>query len=238
MSTEESPILAVTETTTFLEDNVRKMSFTVLRDLPEGHTFLSQGVLYTADPQTATEEAMIKGGKAQEQITDASGGQGEYRLVVNNVLPQTQYYCRAYILYQDENGLEKVRYSNIASNIFMDEQPVITMAGTKIFEEDGIRKMSFTSSRSVPDDCQLLELGFLYTTDGTQSKEETMVLKNVKLSKYQGTFTSPEGIYTLTLRNARPGVRCYCRAYLIYQDRDGNQQIAYSSVGQNVYLNK
>lgn len=238
VSTEESPILAVTETTTFLEDNVRKMSFTVLRDLPEGHTFLSQGVLYTADPQTATEEAMIKGGKAQEQITDASGGQGEYRLVVNNVLPQTQYYCRAYILYQDENGLEKVRYSNIASNIFMDEQPVITMAGTKIFEEDGIRKMSFTSSRSVPDDCQLLELGFLYTTDGTQSKEETMVLKNVKLSKYQGTFTSPEGIYTLTLRNARPGVRCYCRAYLIYQDRDGNQQIAYSSVGQNVYLNK
>lgn len=236
VSTEESPVLAVTGTSTFLENKVRKMDFTVIRELPDGYTFLSQGMLYTTDAALAKEETMMKGCGAAEELTGAQGSQGMYRLVVNNVIPGITYYCRSYVVCRDENGLEKVIYSNIASNIYIEERPVLLLSDTKAYEEDGTRKLSFTSVRTVPEDCRLLELGFVYTTDGTQAGEDELVLENEKLSRYQAGFTSPDGIFTLALRNAKPGVRCYCRAYLIYTDRDGNQHTVYSNTAQNVYL--
>ena len=193
-------------------------------------------MLYTTDAALAKEETMMKGCGAAEELTGAQGSQGMYRLVVNNVIHGITYYCRSYVVCRDENGLEKVIYSNIASNIYIEERPVLLLSDTKAYEEDGTRKLSFTSVRTVPEDCRLLELGFVYTTDGTQAGEDELVLENEKLSRYQAGFTSPDGIFTLALRNAKPGVRCYCRAYLIYTDRDGNQHTVYSNTAQNVYL--
>ena len=235
--TEAEPgmVLAVTDTDTFLEDNVRKMSFTIARELPEDKRILSQGVLYTTDPAIASDKEMIRGSSAGEKEIPAEGNSGIYRLVINNIEPGKAYYCRSYLVYREEDGTEKVVYSKIAANTYIEEKPVLRITGTGNYEEDGVRKLSFISSRSVPEDCQLLELGFLYTIQGAEATEKQMTLENEKIKRYQAAFTRPDGTFIFSLRNAREGVRCYARAYLVYRDRDGNQHTQYSNIAQNVY---
>ena len=232
--TEAGLVLAVTDTNTFLEDNVRKMSFTIARELPEDKKILSHGVLYTTDPALASDKEMIRGSSAMEREIPVEGNSGIYRLVINNIEPEKVYYCRSYLVYQKEDGTEKVVYSRIASNIYIEEKPVLRITEIGSYEEDGVRKLSFTSSRSVPEDCRLLEFGFLYTIQGEEAFEKKMTLENKKLKKYQAAFTRPDGIFIFSLRNAREGVRCYARAYLVYRDRDGNQHTQYSNIAQNV----
>ncbi|MCQ4672836.1 leucine-rich repeat protein [Lactonifactor longoviformis] len=232
---EPGMVLAVTDTDTFLEDNVRKMSFTIARELPEDKRILSQGVLYTTDPAIASDKEMIRGSSAGEKEIPAEGNSGIYRLVINNIEPGKAYYCRSYLVYREEDGTEKVVYSRIAANTYIEEKPVLRITGTGNYEEDGVRKLSFISSRSVPEDCQLLELGFLYTIQGAEATEKQMTLENEKIKRYQAAFTRPDGTFIFSLRNAREGVRCYARAYLVYRDRDGNQHTQYSNIAQNVY---
>lgn len=86
--------------------------------------------------------------------------------------------------------------------------------------------MMFIASRTVPTEYSLVESGIVLL-QWNLSLEHELVLETIGVLRGRVSNTLTDQFYVRKL-NIMPGDRWYARAYLIYQDADGNVITVYS----------
>ena len=102
---------------------------------------------------------------------------------------------------------------------------------------DGKYILSTTMRYFVPEGCQLLETGFVYSTNSIYADAlDDLVIGANGTSKHISTLTAQTGIYTFhTNAGSRNALTLYIRAYIIYTDSEGSIVTRYSDVSYGSY---
>ena len=102
---------------------------------------------------------------------------------------------------------------------------VTASEGTNRYAEtvNGVPKIALTLSYTVPEGCTFVKTGFVVNL---KTAEPTLDTGSASVAK---TLTGPSGAYTLhiSVKN-KTELPVYARAYLVYLDADGEQQVLYT----------
>jgi uncharacterized Zn ribbon protein len=112
---EKVPTIEITGKSAYNESGVSKVSFTATRDIPEGYTLLSYGMLITNNIATGEDDTAFKIGGIDVISTTRTSGGNNYTLAKKNAGTGVTWYGRGYVTYRDNNGNTITKYSNIAS---------------------------------------------------------------------------------------------------------------------------
>jgi hypothetical protein len=120
-----------------------------------------------------------------------------------------------------------------------EASPEATISITQMYAAQAGSKYKITTTYKsfVPDDCTVLEAGFVYGTSKTtfEGHEDLLVLDGAKTYKHLSGLTAKSQTYTFNGTVTKPNTTLYIRGFLIYKDKDGNRVTIYSSVSKGSY---
>lgn len=114
----------------------------------------------------------------------------------------------------------------------VEVKPVIAMTAMYASIIGGKNKVSFTATRSVPEDYTLLEQGILYGTDSALAGNDAMVLNGTNVRKSKSSSLTNNGVYTLNISvGAKTDMNVYTRGYMIIRNNlTNNVETVYSDI--------
>lgn len=122
---EKQPVITMTNVYTTIEDEKKKLSFSVTRDIPEGYTLVEHGMLYHTK-QTITnpsEDTFILGGDGvSKYVSTDTKLSGVFTLTVNVTTGEdVKVITRGYMIVKDTiTGAEEVYYTSIENKSYSD----------------------------------------------------------------------------------------------------------------------
>ena len=119
-SVSKQPVIMVTATSTYTENDVNKISFTATRDVPDGFTVVTNGLIITSNSEVGTSESnfVIGASNVLKGTSNYNSLKGDHTVIKKNPGTDT-WYARGYIVYKDANENQNTIYSAIAHKIFI-----------------------------------------------------------------------------------------------------------------------
>ena len=115
-----------------------------------------------------------------------------------------------------------------------EHEPTIIITQTYAKFDNGKYVVSNTEQYAVPARYTVMEVGFVYSTDGTlygvAGGEENLKLDAPNTKKHLSGFTTNDGIYTFNARTSDPDKTVYAKAYMILKGPDGEILTYYSDM--------
>ncbi|MDD3278827.1 MAG: InlB B-repeat-containing protein [Lachnospiraceae bacterium] len=111
--------------------------------------------------------------------------------------------------------------------------PTIVMTNKYATTENGINKVSFVATRTVPEGYTLVEQGMLYSKEGsvTDPTDKTFIVGGENIYKYTSSDTAANGVFTMNIKTPTVDTLIYARAYMIVKNNStGNEEIIYSAL--------
>lgn len=113
------------------------------------------------------------------------------------------------------------------------QKPVIAMTGASAKIEDGKNKLTYISTKSVPEGYEVLEYGLIFSANskyGEDDWRETFEIEGDNVSKVIDTGSELTGIYSRTwsINEANRDLILYGRGYMLVKDAQANTYPVYS----------
>ena len=192
----------------------------------------------TTDDNTITLKPVFKRIEKTVAVTVTNGtGSKEYQVGdVVTVKANKAESGKKFSHWADENGNIKsynANYSFFVSEdisltaVYVDDEAVVKAQGTAAISAVNVnkssKKLSFVSEFTVPTGCKIISAGVVAAT-----KEPTDELTvNTARVVRTGTTTATSYRYTWTVTTKNTSMVVYARAYLVYEDADGNTVTVY-----------
>lgn len=113
-----------------------------------------------------------------------------------------------------------------------EKEPVIAMTNVFTTDLDGVKKLSFSVTRDVPEGYTVVEYGMLCNTNVySEPTKESFVIGGVGVHKYEGKKfeENSKGVFTLNVTVRYPDIKIAARGYMIVE-KDGKMQTIYSDL--------
>lgn len=111
----------------------------------------------------------------------------------------------------------------------VEKLAAIAVTSVKASEVSGQKKISFSVTRDVPQEYELMEHGIVFVK-GTSIEEEALVIGGSGVSKGTASGTEAKGVYTANFKVNDESTNVYVRGYMIIKDSLGNIETIYSEM--------
>ncbi len=208
-------------------------------------TAVADGVTYTSQKQKSIGYTVtviggrITNGEKQsysyaDRVTVQADAEKDGKLFsgwyINNALLTTKL---SYTFFVTDNITITAKYEGTASN---ENDPQLSVSVSRTDISRGKQKISVTASWALPEGCTVKEAGIIRRYDNS----DDLTLDKVDgrdIKKNMSTLKKPNGQfkYSFTVSSSAKTKTVYARTYVVYTDKNGNTQTAYSEAQSSSY---